>query len=69
MPTPTIDTRASDPTDGNQSVIAGATHALDRVELGDLVPGTDYMLIGEVIGRTSMDEFVELYGQAMRKRR
>ena len=26
-------------------------------------------LIGEVIGRTSMDEFLERYGQAMRKRR
>ena len=26
-------------------------------------------LIGEVIRRTSMDEFLELYGQAMRKRR
>ena len=49
VPTPTIDTTAFDVADGDQVLPASGGTAIDRVRLEGLVPGTSYVLIGELV--------------------
>ncbi len=49
VPTPTIDTRAADVADDDQVMSTAGGTAVDHVELTNLVPGTEYTLVGELV--------------------
>ena len=49
LPEPTIDTRATDAIDGDQSLPTGAVTVVDRVTLSGLVPHTTYRLRGALV--------------------
>ncbi|WP_133868407.1 SpaA isopeptide-forming pilin-related protein [Ilumatobacter fluminis] len=49
VPEPGIDTRATDPTDGDQVIEQHQTEIVDRVRLDRLVPGTTYRIRGDVV--------------------
>ena len=53
VPEPSIDTRAADPSDGDQVVGTHQTTVVDRVQLDGLVPGTTYRVRGELVEASS----------------
>lgn len=48
VPTPTISTRVHDAADGDQMLAATGGRLVDVVSYRDLVPGTEYRLVGEI---------------------
>ena len=49
VPPPRIETRAADLADGDQQLPPGGGTAVDRVRLDGLVPGTSYLLVGQLL--------------------